>query len=258
MRPLILGLLLLVVACSSASPRPSSSVALDSSVPLGVMECEGTDVRTPSGERLALTGIWWSNGVGVYNIHQRGPCVNWLGMSRHYGQEPGTEWTNVFSGTLRSDFTIGGRWADVPIDPASTNDDLSFGTLTLRIDFEESDGVERPVLRVVTKTSLIGEGLEGSTWVLEQSLPTAIELEGAFGGEVETGCVWVESNGERYELVGNGGWPILGTPTVRIEDGYGHVVAQVGDLVRIRGRVSDALGDCAETAMWVEELDPTP
>jgi hypothetical protein len=208
---------------------------------------------------VALTGVWRANDFGVYDLHQTGSCLYWLGMSQYSGEEPGSSWTNVFSGTLQSDFTIVGRWADVPFNPDIPADALGRGTMTLLIDFDQSGEVERPVLRVANVTG----GFGGSAWVLEEALAPTTELEGTFGGNVDalfqTGCTWIESSGLRYELIGDGGWVIRGDPPMRVEDERGRVVARVDDPLRIRGRVSQALGtNCVEAAIMVEELDPTP
>lgn len=256
-RPAVIGILaILATSCNptdrTATLAPGESVAPESS------ECAPVNIVGPSGALVDLTGVWRSNDSGFYDIHQRGSCLYWMGMSNYPGTEPGEFWTNVFIGTVGSDFTIIGQWGDVPFNPSIPSDGLGFGSMTLQIDFVQSGEVERPVLRAVSRTG----GFSGSAWVLEESL-ASVELEGIFGGNadnlLQTGCVWIESNGQRYELIGDGGWLIRIDPPLRVEDETGRVVAREGDPLRIRGPVSEALGtNCVENAILVEELDPTP
>ena len=249
-----MAILLLLTACNleeaAGSVAPAGSVEEAS-------ECSPIDIRGPSGEPVDLTGVWRSNDLGVYDLRQVGSCVYWLGMSQYRGEDPGSSWTNVFAGVLQNDLTISGRWADVPFSP-ETIGFLGHGMMTLRIGFVRSGEVERPALRVVSATG----GWGGSAWVLEESL-ASVELEGIFGGNadhlLQTGCVWIESNGQRYELIGSGGWDIRADPPLRLEDESGRVVALEDDPIRIQGPVSEALGtNCVENAILVEELDPAP
>jgi hypothetical protein len=246
------SILILLAACSLAEPAGSIAPAGSAE---GASECSPIDIRGPSGAPVELTGVWRSNDLGIYTIRQIGSCVYWLGMSQYSGEEPGTSWTDVFTGTMRSDLTIVGTWADVPYSPAGF---LGDGTLTLRIGFVQSGEAERPTLGFVSSSSEYG----ASAWVLEESL-VPVELDGVFGGNadhlLETGCVWIESGGQRYELIGDGGWDIRIDPPLRVEDPAGRVVARVGDSLRIRGGASEALGtNCVENAILIEELDPTP
>ena len=205
-----------------------------------------------------LTGRWRGNDEGVYDIHQRGSCLYWMGMSHFPGVEPGEHFVNVFIGTLRSDFTIDGRYGDVPFNPSIPSEFLGYGSLTLRIEFEQSAEVEGPKLRAT------GGDLVGLVWVREESLPAATDLQGTFGGTVsstvgeDVACPWIESNGEHYELIGSAEWRIRTSP-LSIQDQAGHIVARIGDPIRVSGRVAPALGSgCTDTAILVEELDPTP
>lgn len=245
----------LIAACNPT--QPAGSLAPGASAEES-RECPPIDIRGLSGTPVDLTGVWRSNDLGIYDLHQIGSCVYWLGMSQYGGEEPGSSWTNVFTGTVQSDLTIIGRWADVPFNPEAI-EYLSHGTMTLRIGFVDSGGAERPALRVVSVTG----GWGGSAWVLEESLES-VELDGTFGGNadhlLQTGCLWIESDGQRYELIGDGGWSIRSDPPIRVEEGgSGRVVARAGDPLRIRGRASEALGtNCVENAILIEELDPTP
>jgi len=249
----VIGILaILAASCSLADPTgsdapPASGVPEDS-------ECSPIDILAPSGTRVVLTGHWRSNDLGVYDIHQKGSCLYWLGMSQDISGEPGSGFANVFVGTVRNDFTIVGRWGDVPF--LATAVTLSHGTMTLWIDFDQSGEVERPVLREVDMTGSFG----GSVWVLEESLSAPTDLQGSLGGTVtgDSACPWIESNGERYELIGSGEWRIREAPlSVQTDDG--RILARVGDPIQVRGRLSSELGSgCTEEAILVEELDPTP
>lgn len=248
-----MSILILVAGCSQAEPDGSQAPAESVEEASG---CSPIDFRGPSGAPVDLTGVWRSNDLGTYDIRQVGSCVYWLGMSQYTDEEPGGSWTNVFSGALRSDFTIVGRWADVPFS-ADCIGCLNDGTITLRIGFVQSGDVERPTLELVRASTPFG-----SAWVLEESLEP-MELEGTFAGNadhlLQTGCLWIDSGGQRYELIGDGGWTIRTDPPFRIEDESGRVVTRQGDSLRIRGRASEALGtNCVENAILVEELDPTP
>jgi len=250
--------ILAIVAASCSAADPTASLAPGESVAPESSECAPVNIVGPSGALVDLTGVWRSNDSGFYDIHQRGSCLYWMGMSHYPGTEPGEFWTNVFIGTVGSDFTIIGRWGDVPFYPGIPSDWLGFGSMTLQIDFDQSGEVERPVLRAVSRTG----GFSGSAWVLAESL-APVELDGILGSNadnlLQTGCVWIESNGERYELIGGGAWIIRIDPPLRVEDESGRVVAREGDALRIQGPVSEALGtNCVENAILVEELDPAP
>lgn len=256
----IIGILAILAApCSpadpTASPAPGASAAPEGG------ECAVINIVGPSGARVDLTGVWRSNDLGTYYIRLHGSCLQWLGMSPDMGSGAGNDWTTVFFGTVRSDFTIVGRWADLPFASTIANPELPSGSMTLQIDFDQSGEVERPVLRVLSATGGFG-GQLGQAWVLEASL-ASVELDGIFGGNaddlLQTGCVWIESNGQRYELIGSGTWDIRVDPPLRVEDQSGNVAVRADDPIRIRGQVSEALGtNCVENAILVQEIDPTP
>jgi hypothetical protein len=248
----VLGAVVALTACASPSPSPAAIPAPSAQPP--AQECREIDISAPSGTPLDLTGTWQANDAGVYDLHQDRSCLYWLGMSNYRGSEPGEYWTNVFYGTIRSDFTIAGHWGDVPYAPDAAMDN---GEMTLSIDFDSSSGEEVPFLRSIEVTG----GFGGSAWVPVDSLPTAVDLEGSFGGNydhlLQTGCLWIQSGGQRYELIGDGGWSIRGDPPIRVEDERGQVFAREGDTLRIHGQVVAGLGTgCVESAIWVEVLEP--
>lgn len=243
---------MLATACGTGTP--SSSAIPGASAPSATRNCSSISVLTPSGARVQLTGVWRGNDQGVYDILQRESCINWLGMSQDVGFGAGDIWTNVFIGTVNSDFTISGRWGDVPFNPAISSDQLGIGSLLLHIDFDRSTGVERPVLRTVEQTGFFG----GTVWVQQESLPAATDLDGLFGGIEDQACVWVEANGERVELVGSGQW-VYRDPPLSVQDASGHIAARVGDPIRVHGRLAPMLGSgCADSAILVDALDPIP
>lgn len=243
----------LSAACNLA--QPASSVTPGASIQPVAGACSSIDIRAPSGTRVELSGVWRSNDLGLYHIHQEGSCLYWMGMSQGIGFAPGTGWTNVFVATIHSDLTIVGRWGDVPFSLSAVGESLSDGILTLRIDFDLSGGEEHPILRYIGGATWIG----GGTWVLEETLPASTDHQGTFGGRTEEpACVWIESGGERYELVGSAEWRIRLAP-VSVQSQDGQIVARIGDPIRVRGRLAATLGSgCTEQAILVEELDPTP
>jgi hypothetical protein len=205
-------------------------------------ECPPVRVLSPSGTTVDLTGQWISSHVGVFSVQQRDSCLYWVGMNRDPVRGNGSQWMNMYFGILRSDFTIVGRWGDVPIGGHPLGG-LNHGPLTLRIDFDQSGEVDHPVLRVVDAT---GQVQRPFTWVLAESLSEPMDLVGTFGTGLLAGstCTWIDVNGERYELIGEAA---LGTG------------AMPGATVRVHGQLSAAIGTgCTELAVVVEELDPTP
>jgi hypothetical protein len=177
-----------------------------------------------------------------------------MSADRGADSSAGDEWTNVFTATIRPDLTIVGDWGDVPFNPAIPSNLFGHGSLTLRIDFDESGEVDRPVLRRVAESGFFG----GGVWVLEESLSDPVELTGTFGGDDAQQCIWVDSDGERVEMVGTGNW-FVRSPPLSIQDDLGHILARVGDPIVVRGELSTVLGGrCTDTSILVEELDPTP
>jgi hypothetical protein len=176
--------------------------------------------------------------------------VYWLGMSLDIGSGAGHDWTHVFTGTIRNDLTIVGRWGDVPFNHQIPSDGYVDGSGELHIDFDNSDDVERPVLR-----GRMGEW-DGLMLAPEESVSPPIDIEGTFGGSEF--CSWVEANGQRYELNGVADLTIRRQP-ISVQDWSGNILARVGDPIRVRGRVSPLLGSgCADTSIMVEALTPTP
>jgi hypothetical protein len=100
-----------LAACSTAAtPAPAASEAASA-----LYSCESRVMPWDGSSRIDLTGTWSADDEGVYYLRQIGDQVWWLGMSGLGGPfaERGTEWTNVYLGTLSGD-TITGTYADVP------------------------------------------------------------------------------------------------------------------------------------------------
>lgn len=70
------------------------------------------------------------------------------------------------------------------------------------------------------------------------------ELVGTIGGDetLEGGCLWLEVDGERYELSPAGGAGVqVDTTRLRLLDDAGEVIARAGDEVRVTGEVAEDL-----------------
>ena len=71
------------------------------------------------------------------------------------------------------------------------------------------------------------------------------ELSGTLGADsVEGGCAYLESDGQRYEVIYPEGWTITAAP-LELRDPSGALVAGAGDVVRVRGaEASDMASIC--------------
>ena len=246
-----LGLLALLAACTPGGPSGSPSPG--ASVSQAAAECAPIDLRSPSGSGVQLTGVWLSTEPGVIDILQRGSCVYWVGT--FLDSQAGLEHVSAFTGTIRSDFRITGRFGYVPFDPQVPSEDLLDGSAELRIDFDRTGEAEHPVLR-----GRWGDW-SGMALVPEEAASAPIDIEGTFGfaDNPQQRCYWVEANGQRFELHGTGDLVIRHEPP-SVQDWLGHILAREGDPIRVHGRVSAALGSgCgADTSIMVETLDATP
>jgi len=71
--------------------------------------CVGVDLRGPDGTTVNLTGTW--EGLSnLWFVTQSGSCVTIEGLSRYGGESIGESHRFVFSGDLRPDFSVIGRW----------------------------------------------------------------------------------------------------------------------------------------------------
>jgi hypothetical protein len=95
-------------ATAAASPAATAAA-------IALYSCQNRTVTWDGSSAVDLTGTWAGDDQGVYYLRQLGDEVWWLGMSG-LGQPlvaRGTDWTNVYHGTLAGD-TVTGTYADVP------------------------------------------------------------------------------------------------------------------------------------------------
>jgi len=107
---------LTLAACSpGATATPTPTEAAIATPAIAMYTCESRTVTWDGSSAIDLTGTWAGDDQGVYYLRQLGDQVWWLGMSGL--GEPlvhrGTDWTNVYLGTLSGD-TVTGTYADVP------------------------------------------------------------------------------------------------------------------------------------------------
>ena len=107
-----------LAACSTAvTPAPTATEAAspNATAPVALYSCESRIVTWDGTSAIDLTGTWAGDDQGVYYLRQLGDQVWWLGMSGIGGPlvARGTDWTNVYQGTLAGD-TVTGTYADVP------------------------------------------------------------------------------------------------------------------------------------------------
>ena len=231
--------------CATAGAPTASAAALESAPPQAA--CDPVDLRAPSGDRVDLTGVWTVTDGGLYYLHQVKSCLHWFGQSQYGGEPAGNSWSNVFDGTIATDFTVSGRWSDVPFSPNGT---MNYGELTLGILFDDSSPDQQVYLSKVHATG----GFGGYRWVRRESVPAPVEIVGRFGGSVFPDCPWVESNGVRYELTGDNVVYFERSP---ISLNVGDHTFHIGDPIRVAGTVIPPFGTgCADSAIVVREVLP--
>jgi hypothetical protein len=128
----VAGLVVATVGC--ASERPSPSAEPSPTIGGGSFRCEAVELRGPNGARIDLTGTW-QGAETLWLVTQSGSCVVIEGLSRLGGQRNGEEHRFVFTGDLRSDFSIVGRWTwtwactgpECPTRGETTNIELQVG-----------------------------------------------------------------------------------------------------------------------------------
>jgi hypothetical protein len=72
-------------------------------------DCGTSNLVSPAGDRLDLTGTW-QGGVMVHHVRQTGECVSWIGYGTWPGTELGEIGTLVFLGRLAPDFSVRGQF----------------------------------------------------------------------------------------------------------------------------------------------------
>ena len=108
---------LLLAGCSTAAATtPPATVSPAPQATVAAFTCTGRNLAWDGTSAIDLTGTWAGDDQGVYYLRQTGDQVWWLGMSGigHALALRGTDWTNVYRGTLTGD-TIKGTYADVPV-----------------------------------------------------------------------------------------------------------------------------------------------
>jgi hypothetical protein len=215
-----------------------------------------------------LSGIWRSDDLGAYYIHQDQSCVAWLGVSDYPGRELGQDWANVFIGLIASDLSISGTWSDIdypnPRAIGTSTYEPDAGQILLQVQFDQN---QRPVLSLPLPT----ESYVGHVWVQDATLPAIVEIEGLLRGSADGDCAWVESAGVRYVLLtgdrlgdAQGDWT-LWPSGLELRNRMEQVGARAGDSIRVRGQPFPVeFGGCAADAgegwagLLVETMTPNP
>lgn len=139
---LALVLALLLAACAPPSPAGSgpSADASATGVP-SLTSCSPIDLRTPSGSRLDLTGMWHGRGA-IHYVRQLGTCVWWIALSDIPGEDAGSAFSIMFHGRIHQDFTVVGDRAFV-IKPARPDaPPIAVEHVTFSIEVDEAGGEE--------------------------------------------------------------------------------------------------------------------
>lgn len=141
-----IALIALGVACTGPAALGAPTQAPTGSPVTSTTDCPDIDLRSPSGERIDLTGTWETeregNRAGIYFVRQIGECV-WFagGLPRPGGTTAGGPLgfvTVVFQGRAGADFLITGSWVDVRYEGVGTPG--SGGNITLQIEFGQQPG----------------------------------------------------------------------------------------------------------------------
>ena len=147
-----------LAACSSsatpsANPtaQPAASPATEAAAPL--FTCASRTLAWDGTSAIDLTGTWAGDDQGVYYLRQVGAQVWWLGMSGVGGPLVlrGTDWTNVYHGTLAGD-TVTGTYADVPGGKIQDN-----GPVVLKLTSTSGGGIS-----LVRTDPLLSTGFGGT------------------------------------------------------------------------------------------------
>jgi hypothetical protein len=137
----LIATLAVLVACqSSGAPAQSASVSPGpEGTSVAAVDCEPIDLRTPTGDRVDLTGTW-EGGVMVHHIRQEDECVWWIAYSTWPGTDLGEIGNLVFLGKLAPDFTLSGRFTPIVMsDQADIYGLPQQGrTLKFTVEFDEA------------------------------------------------------------------------------------------------------------------------
>lgn len=150
-------LVLVVLVGCTGSPLPGSeepSAAASIIAARSVDTCSPIDLRSPTGDRIDLTGTW-EGGVFINHVRQVGDCVWWIGYGRWPGTEPGELATLTFFGHIDSDFTLSGSWATIvrPDAPGVYYSGPQEGDVAFTIGFDPETGMATTLTRVGAGTT---------------------------------------------------------------------------------------------------------
>jgi hypothetical protein len=148
---------------SGVAPAPSQTPSATTAPPAATTKpsaaalyrCERRLLAWDGSSAIDLTGTWAADDDGVYYVRQLGDEVWWLGMSG-LGRplvDRGTEWTNVYRGTLKGD-TVTGAYADVPGGAIQDN-----GPVVMKLTKTSDGGIT-----LVNANPILVTGFGGSTF----------------------------------------------------------------------------------------------
>jgi hypothetical protein len=151
--------MLALAACNPGSPVPSAEPAPTPgpSSPSALLTCDESNLLSPRGNRVDLTGTW-AGGTTLFYVRQVGQCVWWIGLSNWPGQSPGDFFSNTFAGRLGvegPDYVLRGEWASI-IRPSSG---MAYSPpyerlIAFEVVFETVEGAETIVLRGLRMSEL--------------------------------------------------------------------------------------------------------
>jgi hypothetical protein len=139
------AVLSLMSACAGqpevTSEASASPVLTGTPNPSGPAPCEPLDLRTPSGDRIDLTGTWRGAQTLVY-VRQEANCVWWMALSDYPDEALGSRNMLLYRGNLYPDFTLRGDWMHL----MKPSEFPQSGSTTFEID-TDIGGIETIVLR---------------------------------------------------------------------------------------------------------------
>ena len=169
-----------------------------------------------------------------------------------FGALANNAWVNSYFGTLSSDFTLRGSWADIAgeaadVDPTAI--DFNAGVLDFRLDFADVGGGEVITLEVI---EMIG-GFGDPFLVKPESREDGLVVRLRDG----TDCLAVETDdGAVYELaVGSSGWGPVAPSGLSGPDGE---LLLPPDSVSISGEVAPGTGACGPGLLFFADQIEVP
>jgi len=158
----LLGSLVVVAACGSATPATAPPTAASPSVAAvaapsapPAADCTPTAVKFDTAATQHLTGLYAADDGGIYYLRQRGNIIWWSGMSDRAGpaDELGRTWNNVGRGELGPDMVIHADWVDVPRGQIQ-----GYGTVDFKVGADASGNLH------IIKTTETGTGRGDNIW----------------------------------------------------------------------------------------------